>query len=552
VAWGPIPGEIIVIPKGSGYTANRTGDGAAVKLSWSVTFRLPDCAQARHRFAPLEFSYDVSYDIDYAGYTTRTINGFIRIAMTLRAAGNKELPDSADRYREQCCPRFVQGFRRKPGRFKLNNAKDRLDFTILDEEMEGPAPPPGIVDCEASQDTGNAGGMNFAKWESSISAKYEMAKGVSVQVALDAFAALVKDRAGAADLYGVQSRSSKLRSAYSGSAVLLPVKFRMTRPNLYKRTIVQMSLQYIYFVANGVNGSFANAILASGMWRPVPGSDWKLWAASMAGILGPRGHANLLFKPNDDKITDLCSPSVRVAGTQYEFPEEDGSALLGALDISPPKAENSWLEYQSWIEVETDSGVVTYRQLSEVENLGGSGGVGDGSEELRQVESGALTVNLPLADNTNAISKAATPTLAADSTSGDDGATEVVSTAPTQIVLYLIGKAFRAGFQIPVPELDDVDGTSPVLANRLDANPKEGFVTGIFSNYGVPIYFATWRQRYIVTQTKDGKIPETKNPIFDKPPPPNGFADAAKANALANQAQTGFVRNRGEFGAAGA
>jgi hypothetical protein len=75
------------------------------------------------------------------------------------------------------------------------------------------------------------------------------------------------------------------------------------------------------------------------------------------------------------------------------------------------------------------------------------------------------------------------------------------------------GEALRAGFPIPCPVLNDVEGVTPQLDNRLDRG--EGFFTGIVANAGTPVYGATWRLRYFLPTIPTRPITPPQNPTFD-------------------------------------
>ena len=59
VMWGPVPRILSVKPLG----------GQAVTLTWQVEVAIPTCGDAKYAFAPMEFCFKVTYDIDRAGYT---------------------------------------------------------------------------------------------------------------------------------------------------------------------------------------------------------------------------------------------------------------------------------------------------------------------------------------------------------------------------------------------------------------------------------------------------------------------------------------------------
>ncbi|HJZ58880.1 MAG TPA: hypothetical protein VKE74_28310 [Gemmataceae bacterium] len=83
--------------------------------------------------------------------------------------------------------------------------------------------------------------------------------------------------------------------------------FSMTEPDAYG--VPTVILQMTYKI---VGASLEEMLQASGLWRPVPGSDEKERRTSLAGVLGPRGVAGLVFTTADDFLVDLCQSTFPV------------------------------------------------------------------------------------------------------------------------------------------------------------------------------------------------------------------------------------------------
>src|SRR5262249_17420634 len=150
---------------------------------------------------------------------------------------------------------------------------------------------------------------------------------------------------------------------------IVGVQFTMSEPRLYGKT--QVNYAAVYRV---VNAGLRDMLAAGGLWRPVPDSDWKLWAGSVQTLLGPRGAAGLVFAPNDDQVVDLCAP-VQIRPPQLIEQELTGGQLVrpgGQLDTTtfpPPTPQSSWLQYECDIEVEADAGTLPVRPLPEAKEI---------------------------------------------------------------------------------------------------------------------------------------------------------------------------------------
>lgn len=461
----------------------------AVQFEWAVEVCVPECPAARYAFALMAFNYRADYTIGQYGETVVTYSGYLEIPAN-RAGGQfgRTLSDSADNYREQIVPEFQKGFRRTSQRFTINDRKTRLDFSITDTEMFGPAPPPGIVDAKASHSFQSAG-PGLQLWVGQLDARYWVGKGYSKGLPTEAFLALVADRTGhAARILG------------RSPASFVPLSLRFAEPELYgmpSDPTAAFSLSYSFPATLG------QIFGASGLWTPFRFSGWDGWMSSMRGILGPRGVAKLKLRTSDDRIADLCNSGISLPRPiNYRTPETVGvlDAVAGAC---PPPAQ-SWLVYNVWIETEGDDGTISTPKIpqtplvqkprgSNLPNQGddatfwqpGRGGLPGWLSEFTG-PSGSLSSRLESSFQQRA--------------------------API-VYLYLCGNALRVCYPVDPPSLVAVDDMVPQVANRLDRG--EGFKQGIRANVGHPLYGAQWRIRYAVPSSYLKQLPVPANPITD-------------------------------------
>jgi hypothetical protein len=170
----------------------------------------------------------------------------------------------------------------------------------------------------------------------------------------------------------------------------------------------------------------------------------------------------------------------------------------------PPTKANSWLYYECWLEFEADPGVVIGQTLP-TEPLVPSGKANHWNvltSTSGPPDSVPASLFAPLAELIDS---------ANDQIDDTGGAQTFVQQRNSPIIVVnLVGKALRAGFPIPIPELISFGDATLQLVTRLDHG--EGFKTGIIGNTDVPIYGAGWRLRYVVT----GELPTNAIPV-----PPN-------------------------------
>lgn len=476
VQWGPWPAMIDVRP---------WGGGNATRLTWSVQVKIPLCADAVYE-GPAEYNFALDFEIDNGGYTKRVYSGFLRIAATRRSPGDRNIPASADAFRERAVPPPMIGFHRTQS-YHLSEDKLTLRLTVTDQQQPKPLPV-GCISASSNHSLAATPGKLF-QWTGTLNATYELARDADPSLARDNFFAIAKDRV-----------RHTIRSLGTKNVGVIPVQFNFGEPNLFDRPGATFTLIYRVNAA-----SLRDMLQASGLWRPVPGASFRLWQASVAGVLGPRGLANLTFNTNEDRIIDLCRATTIPQAIKGDETVTTRSLRSFIDDTFPTlRPDNSYTHYENRILVSADQGNVvvntlptrpfTDRELTSAPGsssfgLGGSGGLGGpgGSGILPGIDGGKLG-------------------------NDDLGETTVQQRAKPTLYLHMEGSAVRAGgFPIPCPELTDFNGSRPVPCNRPDRG--EGFVSGVVGNANGPVIAARWRLRYAVEHLKKGGPPVAPAPL---------------------------------------
>ena len=94
---GPIK-DLCMGPKPQVLEWKPIGDYNACEITWSVTTCVPECNDRDpRRTGVMAFNYEVTWEINESGDTTRTIAGYLKIVQV--RLSNKKLLDSADDYR---------------------------------------------------------------------------------------------------------------------------------------------------------------------------------------------------------------------------------------------------------------------------------------------------------------------------------------------------------------------------------------------------------------------------------------------------------------------
>ena len=327
VVWGPRVGEVQL---------KHLGGGRAVRLTWTVQVAIPTCDDSVFQFAVMEFVYKLTFKVSPNGDTTRIYSGHLKIPNRRKTAGGRDVLDSPHNYRDQVVPPLVEGFRRLDRTFEVSEDRSTLTFSITDEQMPPNVPPPGVTLCAAAHHFDSEG---MAKWVGTIEAEYELLRGQGAFAAVVPFLqGLVKDRLTSVGKVPINTGLPAPAGGLIGYPTAL-VKFHVGEPTIYGPGCQRVKLSLSYLVAGiGLEGIIAGG----GLWRPVPGSNWKLWAGSISTALSATGTAGLTWTANEDKLVDLCghprpvptapAPRPAVAGPPAPPP---GWGVFGASPAGP-------------------------------------------------------------------------------------------------------------------------------------------------------------------------------------------------------------------------
>ncbi len=278
VSWGPKPEIVEWQPLGSGNAA---------KVVWRVTTRIPECANAKYQFGIMALNYTTTYSLDDSNYTLREIVGYLEVPMTRTTQDNRLPPDDVDNYRKLVAPPLPLGFKRRDKRFKVSPDLRRLDFTITDEEVPVPLPA-GATKIDAKHRIKSNWKKGYRVWTVTIEATITLARGLPKTQALGIF-------------LGILSLRTLGPGGNVGNSKFLMTDFEAEddifgRPASFSATFLDMRDQ-----------SLSSVMGNSGIWTPLPGTDYGKWSASINAYVNPeRGYANLQDDPKNNQIIDLC------------------------------------------------------------------------------------------------------------------------------------------------------------------------------------------------------------------------------------------------------
>lgn len=430
--WGPVP-EVI--------SWESLGSSQACEIVWRVTACIPDCNQSlNHKTTGIiAFNYSCDFSINEKGFTTRTATGYLEIGMTRVGL---TVPDCADLYRDTIVAFAPVNFQRRQS-YNVSLDKSRLDFTIVDTELESRNPwPQNVVKIEARHRASISGGLRGAvKQRNSITANIELIKDANPVEAWVIFRAICLQRINVA-LNAQQTPNVFIEELSAEEDIFgYGASFSLTYRVLQDPT---------FLLAN------------SGLWTPV-GYDWGAWQYSMQGAFRQRGTAGLILSPQNDAIVDICgatTPTTMPATPALPSPPP-APATSSPFTNPKPQPQASYRSYSMFLKIKRHNRRVKQHRMQ--------------GPEIPNPYYNPRSTDPPSAGTPGTTSSAA----ATIQQSGRGGYTA-----------ELIGTAERVGYEIPRPALVQVGTQIPVEGDM-------EFVCGATGNYfGQPLYGAAWRLQY--------------------------------------------------------
>jgi len=328
IVWGAKPRVLRFEP---------VGGTQAWQLHWQCEFNVTEGATPRDGYF-LALNLRQRFEIDDAGLTTREVAGHAQVAGVRKPNGSPTATSIADQVRDRINIRVPDGFRRAHQRWDESADKTRLDFSIVDRQLSGDPLPAGISDGQIDYQV-EADAKRPGKVVARLNGHFESAPGKP------------KSLAAAHLLMIAQDRLARLQTAQQPRRMVFPSRFAIRHRLFSRRTHVDVQYQLI--------GSIRDVLSAGGIWDPVSGSDYRLWAASLEHLWGSRGVAGLRSDPRDAAIIDLVdNPMNQITIHAPASPSTAASVPSPLIWLSPTVTpEASWLEYRVRLRVQRTENV---------------------------------------------------------------------------------------------------------------------------------------------------------------------------------------------------
>jgi hypothetical protein len=447
VAFGPKPRIV---------TWEPIGDTNAVEVTWECEVNIPTCdgSGAIRFFGLMSLNYAIDTRINVSGYTTRTISGYIEIAMT-RSLNAISIPDTADLYRDAVIVAKPSNFERETS-WNLSADKRRANFSIVDREIESPNPyPPGVVRIKANHRVG-WNRRQLATLPNTISATITLEPKQPRSRAWEIFRAIVAARIAV--------------STSSGDTVFL--ESLDANEELYDN-VLSFSASYRQYVKPD-ESALARIFSATGFAEPLSYNTWDEWSASLANVQNHYGHARLLHNPTQDQLVDLCSEGfLPEAPLTYNPVSPETPVRYNPFCNEKPPPESSYIKWETYLNVDEDNPATSQITI----------GPDDYAPNYTPFDPQA--------------------TIQSGSSGGSSIERYIESIGP-DIEFTWSGYAVRVGYPIPRPARLQVAGVNLVRKGKGEFRQK--FLGRHFCQR---VYAASWKHRYVLDE-RPQVLPESE------------------------------------------
>jgi hypothetical protein len=428
------------------------GDNKAVECVWQVVTRVPPkhLGQGCRSTGISAINYDITYDIDHHGDTTRTFSGYIEIALQRIGA------DTADRYRNWFSPLPLRGFHRSHT-WNLDRTKRRVNFTITDTQIPTPNPyPPRMVEIDGSHSVSWSMGKDAGKWKNTIEMTITPESSLSGAETWQTFLNIANQR---------------LRHA--------------ARPGQHRPFLLSIDVKENLFgrpqsfaVSYQLMGSITDFIGNSGLWRQL-GTDWRRWVVSLqhAGFHN-RGNSRLLDISSNDIEINLCGAPIPIIPNNLQrlVPIPPVPPLKQLPQTVPKEEKTSFLGYNHQVQIHKKINAKAQKVIQDSLDETGPWDIDSGIPRRGGVLHGYRE---------------------------GDAVDDIIQRSGTpSFGLRFAGRARRAGFEMPQPSVSKVGGRNAILRNSMMGQAQTALA------FGVPVFDSWWIMDYIL----DGPPVQVKTP----------------------------------------
>lgn len=327
---GTVGRDIMNGPRPLGIQCNAIGGQLCWELIWAVEFTLSECTGSPDALAWTSFTFSTTWRNDFEGLTQRIITGHLTIAGRRNPASPKTALHVAEETRGSMIVDVPPNFQRVENLWRESEDKLRLDFSIIDEMIEGDILPVGITEGD--------GACGF----SSGDGKGGFADGlVTLSMSLKTAPNQPRNLAGQVFLAAALAKQGEMAAALPEGATIIPIKINIVAGKF--RRARQTDCQIAWHITSCLNAMLEGV----GIWTPVSPNDYTLWKASMSSLWGNRGFSGIGSVASEAVIIDLCdNVTTKTIGVVGSSPNSPAAASPPSLTCPEISDNGGWLQFE--------------------------------------------------------------------------------------------------------------------------------------------------------------------------------------------------------------
>lgn len=440
VKFGPRPQSLEIRPIGHTLVS---------EIEWSVIVAVPACTGAITE-GLMSMNYAIDYAISVTGHTTRTITGYLEIALTREL--NDTVADSVDAYRDLIAPPVLPNFEREQN-YSTSSDQRRLDYTITDREIASPnAYPAGVTQIQARHRSKvNLRARSRADHE--LSCRIELVQNQPRRKAWDIFRAIVAKR---------------LEQPIAAERTVMFDDLEIAEELFTNEIEFTLSFRVILY-------ELQELLTGNGHFESLNGT-WEQWRAALGNARDQRGWAQLESLPINDALVDLCNQVPAGYPIDSSLTTSPAPDPIDSFCNSTPPPEKSYVHFEGTLYEESTYGKVFSTELGEVDVQSNGFSPSDLDSSMNEID-------------------------------GLGSLEKVISEAPPSLLWRWRGYAERLGYPIPKPDKLTIDNITLLKVGKtkwIHKNKGDYFC--------VPLYAAGWDFLYRVIEQPTRTDSENPDP----------------------------------------